>query len=254
MTKSYNKLTHRPIFIVGCSRSGTSLLRSIIGSHSKIACGPETHFLNDLERYIEKKGWERLQRYQFPKEFWYEKISDFFHGFKMEYAMKEGKERWAEKTPSYGYILSFINSLFPNCQIIHIIRDGRDVVASHRDRWGYWSALKATRKWKTTIQIIRNYGSNLPSNRYYEIKYEELVQNPEITLKELFQYLDEPWEANLLEEGAYENELTKSRRQLDAQKSVFYTVRIGEGKRSLDPLLKTLFSFQSRELIQELYE
>ena len=168
----------------------------------------------------------------------------------MSYALKEGKSRWAEKTPSYSFILPFINSLFPNCQIIHIIRDGGDVVASHRDRWGYWSAIKATRKWQITIETIRNYASNLPSNRYYEIKYEELVQNPENTLKELFQYLEEPWESNLLEEGPYENELTKSRRQLDSQKSVFYTVRIGEGSRSLDPLLRILLYFQSRSLIK----
>ena len=67
MTEGKNKATHRPIFIVGCSRSGTSLLRSIIGSHSKIASGPETHFLKDLEKHIEKGGWKNLQRYQFPK-------------------------------------------------------------------------------------------------------------------------------------------------------------------------------------------
>jgi len=42
----------RPIFIVGCQRSGTTMLRLMLDSHSRISCGPETRFLEDLERIV----------------------------------------------------------------------------------------------------------------------------------------------------------------------------------------------------------
>lgn len=48
-----------PIFIVGCQRSGTTMLRLILDSHPRISCGPETRFLEDMERIV-GADWKRL--------------------------------------------------------------------------------------------------------------------------------------------------------------------------------------------------
>ena len=53
-----------PIFLVGCQRSGTTMLRLVLDSHSRISCGPETRFLPDLRRIVdEQRDWPRLARF-----------------------------------------------------------------------------------------------------------------------------------------------------------------------------------------------
>src|SRR5689334_19471746 len=102
-----------PIFIVGCQRSGTTLLRLMLDSHSAIACGPETRFLRAFEP-ITGDEWDRISRFGQPREYWLEKIADFFGSFQEEYARSRGKRRWADKSPLYALHLDFILELFPD--------------------------------------------------------------------------------------------------------------------------------------------
>jgi hypothetical protein len=83
-----------PIFIVGCQRSGTTMLRLILDSHSRISCGPETRFLEDMERIV-GSDWKRLSQYGFPREEWLRRIAGFFGGIQHDYAVSRGKQRWA---------------------------------------------------------------------------------------------------------------------------------------------------------------
>lgn len=248
----------QPIFIVGCPRSGTTLLRLILDSHSNISCGPETKFLDDLKK-ITKNHWERLERYGFEREYWKQKIAQFFCSFQQEYANKRGKKRWADKTPQYVKQLEFIDWLFPSCQIIHIIRDGRDVVASHHDRWGYKSAIEATRLWPDCVSSGCNYGKKLPKERYLEIRYEDLVAQPEVTLRDLFNYLQEPWEPEVLEyekfshdDSKFTAQLTDQRRQSSKDFSTIYTAQVGAGKQTLDPFLKALLNRRANHILKKL--
>jgi predicted GIY-YIG superfamily endonuclease len=249
----------KPIFIVGCPSSGTTLVYSLLTAHSNISCGNETDFLVNLREIVEGKYWKKLEQYDLEKNYWYGQLANFFDSFKAEYAVKQGKKRWADKTPCYTAHLDFIYTLFPDCQIIHIIRDGRDVVRSHQNRWGYRSALKSIRVWREYITHAREFGKTLNSKQYLEVRYEELVQQPETSAKALFEYLEEPWEPEVLkfDESAsyskavnYKN-LVETRRQQDEKRSLIYRSRIGTG-RSLDPLLKGLLYFHNRKLLEEL--
>src|SRR5262249_35446578 len=132
----------RPIFIVGCGRSGTTLLRLMLDSHPAIAAGEETKFLTDLEPIV-GEHWRLLHTYGFDRAWWLDRIRAFYGGFLEEYATRRGKRRWAEKTPGYTFHLAFLDELFPDAQYLHLIRDGRDVVASFRERWGYRAGLRA---------------------------------------------------------------------------------------------------------------
>jgi hypothetical protein len=71
---------------------------------------------------------------------------------KTEYASSRGESRWADKTPGYALSLDYSVELFPNCQIVQVIRDGRDAVASHRHCRRYVLALKAIEKWPHYIR------------------------------------------------------------------------------------------------------
>jgi hypothetical protein len=98
-----------PIFLVGCQRSGTTMLRLVLDSHSRISCGPETRFLPELRRIVdEQRDWPRLARFGFPREDWLRRIGDFFGGVHADYAAGRGKARWADKTPLYALSLDFV--------------------------------------------------------------------------------------------------------------------------------------------------
>jgi Sulfotransferase family len=159
-----------PIFIVGCQRSGTTLVRLILDAHPNISCGPETRFLAALAQ-ITGSEWHRMQRYGFPKEYWHEKVAEFFESIHRDYAERRGKTRWADKSPLYALSIDYLHELFPDCHVVHVIRDGRDVVASHRRGWGYLSAMNATKKWPAYVHTAREAGRRLPAGHYHELPY-----------------------------------------------------------------------------------
>ena len=245
-----------PIFIVGCPRSGTSLMRNILAAHSNIAFGPETHFLFEFEKIV-GVHWDRIERYGFEKEYWFCKIADFFDSFKSEYAHKNGKKRWGEKTPSYAYQHDLINKLFPTCQIVHIVRNGTDVISSHRDRWGYQSVPKAMKVWKNSIKKVQEFSKFLPKDRYYEIRYEQIVESPKETLKPLFNYLNEPWEENVLDAESVKFADSASKYYSIIQKessngNSIYGSRVGAGLKNLDPFTKAFFRSYAGGLMKQL--
>ena len=241
--------TRPPIFIVGCQRSGTTLLRLILDSHPNISCGPETLFLVDfVERVTGERHWRHLAQFGFPKEYWQERVAALVDTVQSDYARRRGKVRWADKTARYAVHLDQIDRLYPTCQVIHIIRDGRDVVASHRDRWGYLSALKAVRKWPWYVRTARMAGARLAGQgRYYEIRYEDLVTDPEPTLRKLLDFLGEPWDDEVLEHDRWPHDVqpryvafSSSRRAASGERHTIYRSRIGTGRQELGPLLYLL--------------
>jgi len=248
-----------PIFIVGCPRSGTTLLRLILDSHSNISCGPETHFLTDLESVV-GRYWHRLEMFKFEKNYWHAKVADFFDSFQREYAAARGKGRWADKTPKYSVKLPFLDAVFPHAQFVHLIRDPHDVVASHRERWGYRSAATcASRTWREYVSSASGFGRTLPAGRYIEMRYEELVAEPESTMRRLLEFLGEPWEPAILEYDKHEHgmgekhqKLTEKRRQSSGDASTIYRSRVGAGRQELDLFLKMLLRHRSAGVMKEL--
>lgn len=247
-----------PIFVVGCQRSGTTLLRLILDAHPNISCGPETRFLADLA-HVTGGSWRRLSQYGFPKQYWHAHIAAMFDAIKRDYASRAGKSRWADKTPMYALTLPFIDRLFPTCQVVHVIRDGRDVVASHRARWGYLAALKAVRKWPRYVHTARAAGAAMTPDRYHEVRYEDLVNEPEKTLRELLAFLDEPWDQAVLSHDRATHDvperyrrLASSRRRTAGEQGPIYRSRVGAHRRELDPLLRLLLRVVSGPTLREL--
>lgn len=247
-----------PTFIVGSGRSGTTLLRLMLDAHPNISCGPETHFLRDM-RHIVGEHWNLLSRYGFEKEYWHNKINGFFSSFQEDYMEKRGKNRWVEKTPWYARHLDFINDVFGDCLILHIIRNGYDVVLSWKQRSGYKQALaSAWTKWDDAVSRARAFGERHP-NRYHELRYEDLVTDPESTIRPVLSFMDEPWDPIVLNYDQADHDVanrywdhTENRRQSGRTSSKIYASRIGKGKEKLDPVLRTLLRVRSGDLLREL--
>jgi hypothetical protein len=247
----------RPIFIIGCARSGTTLVRLILDSHPNISAGAETKFLPELGEMVERARLDG--KFDVTRPYVLELMRGFYGRLQADYMLRRGKRRWAEKTPGYTLHLPLIEELYPDAQYVHVIRDGRDVVASHRDRWGYRAALgTALRKWRRYVTVARRFGRRLPPDRYHEVRYEDLVADPEKAARELLAFLGEPWDPAVL---AYDRTshsdleqhagLQEERRRSSSDGRLIYASRVQAGA-SLDPILRAAMWLGGRRLLDEL--
>lgn len=212
---------NNPIFVVGAQRSGTTLLMMMLNGHSKIAIPHESDFIiefyNRLNEYgdlKEKKNIEELVvailKHWRVKE-WDKKIqfkdiniaachsySDIISQIFSSYAKKCGKKIWGDKTPGYTLHMDILNTLFNNSIFIHIIRDGRDVALSLKGLWFDGSLLNGLYYWSEKVFVARKMGLMLPAKRYFEIRYEDLVADPEKELKKLCGFLEIEYETSML--------------------------------------------------------
>ena len=253
-----NPDTTSPIFIVGCQRSGTTVLRLMLDSHPRISCGPETRFLEDLAK-LTTENWTRLAHYGCTQQYWLDAIARFFGTIQSDYAASRGKARWADKTPRYALSLDFIDQLFPRCQVVHVVRDGRDVVASHRHRFGYKAAAKAAEKWPRYMRAGRAAGEKLGPDRYREVRYEDLVADPEGTMRALLDFLGEEWDDAVLHHEDHPHDIADkyagfagSRRKEGGDQTNVYRSRVGAHRKELGPVLQILVRWRAGAMLREL--
>jgi hypothetical protein len=248
-----------PIFIIGSARSGTTMLRLMLDSHARISSGEETHFLQQMEPVVGKQ-WRLLERYGFPREYWLDRLRHLYGDFQAEYAARRGKVRWADKDPANTLLLPFVEELFPDAQYIHLLRDGHDVVASHRDRWGYRSGVRSARgAWRKYVEAARSFGDQAGPDRFLEVRYEALVSDPETQLRRMFAFLGEPWDPAVLAFDKAKHDGTERYTQFTAERrsqggdgNAVYQSRVGAGRSSLDPVLRTMLRRSSGPLLDEL--
>jgi hypothetical protein len=248
-----------PVFVIGSPRSGTTLVRLILDAHPHVSCGEETHFLRDLEAIVGRR-WELVASYGLERAWWLARIRDLYLAFQAEVLAASGKARWAEKDPTYTLHLGFIEELFPDALYVHLLRDGHDVVASFRDRWGYRSAARAARtEWARYVHAATALGRRLDGSRFLEVRYERLVTDPEAEARRLFAFLGEPWEPTVLDVDPTRHRATEryrrfsaGRRQAAGETATIYRSRVGAGRSSLDPLLRGLLRRRHGPLLREL--
>jgi hypothetical protein len=198
-----------PIFIGGHHRSGTTLLRMMLNRHPRIACGPEGELLERtsflaFHRYLEEQWKQRLHNFGFGAVEIDQGIAAFIDNFYTRYAIAQGKERWAEKTPKNVLRIAYLLRLFPNARFIHIIRDPRDVYCSVRQkartktpRWTKLTPERIARGWVQFVEA--GVAWRLDELRYCELRYEQLVREPEETMRRVFAFLGEDWREDILQ-------------------------------------------------------
>lgn len=213
----------RPIMVVGCPRSGTTLLQLMLHAHPRIAIPPETRHLLETHRRRTKFGDLRKQRNR-------QKVADYITKrpkFKdlgvdrdlvrarivdgpatvgsalgivlQEYARRFDKPRWGDKRPLYLNHLPVIFELFPDAQVIHIVRDGRACVASlKRMPWWQGGSVTAMSRWVQSMRMGQKARSSLRPDQYLEIQYEQLVAQPRAELERLCAFLGEDFDEAML--------------------------------------------------------
>lgn len=105
-----------------------------------------------------------------------------------------GKWTWGIKLQRKIIDIDVYARIWPEARFVHIVRDGRDVAASHLHTvpdWGYSSIHQTAYQWRNLIEQAR---LRAPAERYLEINYEELVSNPEPVCKNMCNFLEIPYD------------------------------------------------------------
>lgn len=129
-----------------------------------------------------------------------------------EFASREGKARWGEKSPTNLLHISELAASFPESQFIHIIRDGRECAQSFHRRFGY-EPRHTILRWKRMIAAGREQGLRIGSKRYMEVRYEEVTRSPDSEMRRICAFLDLPFSSVVVE---------SSMRMVDAHRASEY--------------------------------
>jgi Sulfotransferase family len=188
-------------FVVGCSRSGTTLVRAMLDAHPGMAVPPESHFalapdVRRLRRALRRERWFALWEIEAP-DLRGLGVADAVRALFAAYAAKEGKPRYADKTPHYVSRLPELAARFPEARFLHVVRDGRDVALSLREvPWGPDSVEEAALHWRR--RVLEGQAAGLGPDRYREVRYEALVADPEGELYGVATWLGLPYDDAML--------------------------------------------------------
>lgn len=211
----------RHIVIGGCPRSGTTLLRRTLDAHPGICCGPETSLFLPGRMPLAPLA----AGYGIPLEeiraLRAGSVSQaaFIDAVAARYRTLRGRPRWAEKTPLNIRHARWILARWPEARIIHVVRDGRDVVCSLRThaerRWvdGGWVKVPAPERsvaeWARRWVADTGAGLALRDDpRVLTVRYEDLARTPAAEIARVLAFLGEPPVADLL---AVEEDTTDAR-------------------------------------------
>lgn len=204
-----------PFFIVGCGRSGTTLLRVMLNRHSELAVPLESLFLIDYLRADGRVSVDLLRRLavrEFELREWGLSVEgkhlagcnsarEIIETLHRIYATEHGKKRWGQKTPRLVRYGPLLKEAWPEARFIFMVRDPRSVVASlTRSNVHRSNALYGARRW------VRDCEAGLALERSWpesvlRIRYEDLVKSPAAELERICGFLDVPIEAGLLGDG-----------------------------------------------------
>jgi hypothetical protein len=218
-----------PFFIVGASRSGTTMLRLLLNAHSRLGVPKELAFFTlamqkgvldawrngrlaapahqaFLHAFLSKKHHiyrevdvaaleaEIVGRHPNDPRAAFERVMSVWLG-------EQGKQRWGEKTPKNLFYVDYIHRMFPEARFIHIVRDPRAVVYS-MNRFARFLNDSVLNAFNWYLSVKDGYGrlrESVPESLVLTIRYEELVAGVEETARKMCAFLGELYEPAMLD-------------------------------------------------------
>ncbi|MGH2727706.1 MAG: sulfotransferase family protein [Actinomycetota bacterium] len=215
--------TRSPIFVVGCARSGTTMLRAMLDAHRELAIPPESHFIPAMWRVRRRYGHPgpvdasrmasdvvstfRFGEWGIPADAVRRRVdtlerpsfADAIDAVFLAYAGEHGKSRWGDKTPNYALDLALLADLFPDARFVHLVRDGRNVALSLLQMpWWPNTLPEAAQVWSHWTRKARSDGRALGPERYLEVRYEDLVDDPGASLRSVCAFAGLPYREEML--------------------------------------------------------
>ncbi|MDZ7829171.1 MAG: sulfotransferase [Halofilum sp. (in: g-proteobacteria)] len=211
-----------PFFIVGAQRSGTTMSRLTLTEHSRLSVPFEsvfdprflpaeagiwrpvrsgTRWQGCLMTSSPITGCARAELVPDPQLVLDQEPRSYpalVNAIFSAYARLQGKERWGDKTPGYVADLDVLNELWPDCRVVHLVRDGRDVALSLAGvSWGSPDLMRNAANWRWKTVLGRKMGTMM-GERYLEVRFEDLVREPDRSLRRVCDFLGEHYEPGML--------------------------------------------------------
>ena len=254
----------RPIFIIGAARSGTTFLGDCIARLPEVSYHHEPPATKAAGRYVYEHLWP-----EWRSRWFYRNV----YGWLLRTEL-EGGLRFSEKTPTNAMLIPFLDRSFHDAQFVHIVRDGRDAAASHMEKpWlradsvgsgvrepgGYLHGpyapwwVEADRRdefesttdthrmiwaWRRYVEAALRDGPALGPEKYLQLRYETLVQQPRETAAQVLDFL-------AITRPASRNTFTAAVERADARS-------IGSGLEKFDAAQLAEIEADSGELLRSL--
>lgn len=243
-----------PVFVIGNPRSGTTLLRLMLTCHPKVVVPPEGAFMIHLYRKYRNYSGALNEIPAFVKEvltaskmeFWgldqVELITylearnprtyaDLVDGVYRYYAEKNNPDGhfWGDKNNFHLDHIPTIARLFPDARFVHIVRDGRDVACSYRDLYGVRgpyapdlpnSVQAVASQWRRNLHRIHADLCRISPQQVHELRYEDLVAEPQLTLERVCNTLGIEFADDMLAYAEKNREKNLEPEAFDAWKSL----------------------------------
>ncbi|HUP76696.1 MAG TPA: sulfotransferase [Acidimicrobiales bacterium] len=213
-------MIHRPVFVAGQERSGTSLMFALLTSHPNIAMTRRTNLwryfygqfgdlrddqsldtcLDKMMRYkrlvVLQPNAEELRREFLTGERTYGRL---FALLEQQYADRLGKPRWGDKSLDTERFAGPLFDAYPDARIIHMVRDPRDRYASVETRWKVrrGGVGAGTAEWLSSVELAER-NCNRYGDKYLILRYETLVRSPEEVLRDICEFIDERYAPEML--------------------------------------------------------
>lgn len=214
----------QPAFVVGCPRSGTTLIQGMLAAHSAVYSPPETHFFSiayrrnalmravtwpalnariALERFLNELGRPDLAR-RYRVGLFDVRFARAFVGAMDELTREADKSVWVEKTPRHLHFIGPITQQIPEARFVHVVREGLAVARSlfrAADEYpGLWGGRRTpddcVRRWNHDVQITRRFKDQ---TGHLVVRYEEAVNAPEQTARRMCEFLGVSYDAAMLQ-------------------------------------------------------
>lgn len=189
-------LPNPPLWVIGSPRSGSTWFGRVLHSHPGIFLTEESRVMSFLNRVVNRLALDRwiLQYGQLAmiRRLGIE-LPALVEQFYVDIGAKP-HQRWGDKHPHYAdaqhdpECLDLIYTLFPDSQFIHLVRDGRDVAASFRDK-GWGNLAYSSHVWVKHVEHARWFSQRLDPQSWLEIRYEDLMANQEEMFRSVFDFL-----------------------------------------------------------------
>jgi hypothetical protein len=247
-----------PLFVLGVSRSGTTLLRVILDRSPGLAIPDESffipllarrhgrtidagRFLDDVSRISVIRAWGISAGDIAPRIRSGMRTGDAISAIFETYATRAGKPRWGDKTPMYMRHLPVIERLFPDAQFVHLIRDGRDAALSFLEMpegtytrtWAHPDdAAQFACLWRKEVRAARALGRRVAPDRYHEVRYEDFVAAPDEAVRSICAFAGIPFGAEMLD---YHTEVDVSEKPHQQRLLLPPTTGVRSWRTDLDP-------------------
>lgn len=220
----------KPVFIVGCGRSGTTILGRLVGRHRSVVYLNEPHsvwFLDPTtdiwtadapqrqgQLYLDAGDVQPTRAALIRRAF-------YFH------LLRKRRRQLVEKTPINSFRIGYLSELFPDARFIHLIRSGAEVARSIA-RFGpeQWYGIREY-KWRRLVRLATRRGQaelvklchdnftkgllewrlsvstalgdlrHIPQHRRLELRYEKLLQDPQDLIRSIEDFIDLPHSAEM---------------------------------------------------------